>query len=275
MTPLSEFLAQQQKLIDAALDRLTPSEIAEPVTIHKAMRYSLFAGGKRIRPILCLQAAAAVSDWAPGAMEAACSLEMVHTYSLIHDDLPALDNDDYRRGKPTCHKVFGEAMAVLAGDGLLTLAMQTLSAIPDLAAESKVHLLRELAFASGTVNGSGPPPNCSTGFIAPRPERCCGQACAWAGSAPAPMNCSSRRFRAMANMPGSRSRLWMTCLMWRNRPRLWAKRRGRTPHRAKSHFRRSMGLSDRAGWLPKNACARTRLSSRSETARGASTRLPT
>jgi geranylgeranyl diphosphate synthase, type II len=153
MTPLSEFLAQQQKLIDAALDRLTPSETAEPVTIHKAMRYSLFAGGKRIRPILCLQAAAAVSDWAPGAMEAACSLEMVHTYSLIHDDLPALDNDDYRRGKPTCHKVFGEAMAVLAGDALLTLAMQTLSAIPDLAPASNVRLLRELAFASGTVNG--------------------------------------------------------------------------------------------------------------------------
>jgi geranylgeranyl diphosphate synthase type II len=153
MTPLSEFLAQQQRLIDAALDRLTPSETADPATIHKAMRYSLFAGGKRIRPILCLQAAAGVSDCAPGAMDAACSLEMVHTYSLIHDDLPALDNDDYRRGKPTCHKVFGEAMAILAGDGLLTLAMQTLSAIRNLAAESKVRLIRELAFASGTAGG--------------------------------------------------------------------------------------------------------------------------
>jgi geranylgeranyl diphosphate synthase type II len=153
MTPLRDFLAQQQTLIDAALDRLTPSETADPATIHKAMRYSLFAGGKRIRPILCLQAAAAVCDCAPGAIDAACSLEMVHTYSLIHDDLPALDNDDYRRGKPTCHKVFGEAMAILAGDGLLTLAMQTLSAIEDLAAESKVLLIRELSSGSGTVDG--------------------------------------------------------------------------------------------------------------------------
>ena len=97
------------------------------------MRYSLFAGGKRIRPILCLQAAAAVSrSTRRAAMEAACALEMIHTYSLIHDDLPALDNDDFRRGKPTCHKVFGEAMAILAGDALFTLAMQTLVRIEGL-----------------------------------------------------------------------------------------------------------------------------------------------
>jgi len=153
MTPLREFLAEQQNLIDAALDRLTPPETAEPATIHKAVRYSLFAGGKRIRPILCLQAAAAVRHGAPGSMETACSLEMIHTYSLIHDDLPALDNDDYRRGKPTCHKVFGEAMAILAGDALFTLAIQTLSVTEDLAPERRVGLIRELSFASGTVEG--------------------------------------------------------------------------------------------------------------------------
>lgn len=98
MIPLSEHLKLRQAEVDAALDRLTPLETALPETIHKAMRYSLFAGGKRIRPVLCLEAAAAISDVAPGVFEAACSLEMIHTYSLIHDDLPALDNDDYRRG---------------------------------------------------------------------------------------------------------------------------------------------------------------------------------
>src|SRR4051812_43137891 len=129
---LKEFFAEQQRLIEAALDRFTPAGVEHPATIHRAMRHSLFAGGKRIRPILCIAAANAVADGAelPAAvMHAACSLEMIHTYSLIHDDLPALDNDDFRRGKPTCHKVFGEAMAILAGDALLTLAIQTLAII--------------------------------------------------------------------------------------------------------------------------------------------------
>jgi len=153
MSSLSEFLKEQQQLVDAALDRLTPPESALPETIHRAMRYSLFAGGKRIRPILCLQAAAALQDEAPGAIEAACSLEMIHTYSLIHDDLPALDNDDFRRGKPTNHKVFGDAMAILAGDALFTLAIQTLTRISGLDAERKVALIEELSFASGTVEG--------------------------------------------------------------------------------------------------------------------------
>ena len=150
---LKEFLAYQVRSIDQALDRLTPPESALPQTIHRAMRYSLFAGGKRIRPILCLQSAAAVADQVPGAIEAACALEMIHTYSLIHDDLPALDNDDFRRGKPTCHKVFGEAMAILAGDALFTLAMQTLVRIKGLAAEAKIALIDELSFASGTIDG--------------------------------------------------------------------------------------------------------------------------
>ena len=153
MISLAEFLNGQQRLIDEALDRFTPPESALPETIHRAMRYSLFAGGKRIRPVLCLQAAASIADDAPGALEAACSLEMIHTYSLIHDDLPALDNDDYRRGKLTNHKVFGDAMAILAGDALFTLAMQTLTRIQGLEPARKLALIEELAFASGTVEG--------------------------------------------------------------------------------------------------------------------------
>jgi geranylgeranyl diphosphate synthase type II len=155
---LKEFLAAEARRVEAALDRLTPAESAAPATIHRAMRYSLFAGGKRIRPILCLQAAAAVRDDArsisgKAALEAGCALEMVHTYSLIHDDLPAMDNDDFRRGKPTCHKVFGEAIAMLAGDALLTLAMQTLARIEGLDAVAKVALLEELSSGGGTVGG--------------------------------------------------------------------------------------------------------------------------
>jgi geranylgeranyl diphosphate synthase, type II len=150
---LKEFLAAETARIDAALGRLTPPESTAPATIHRAMRYSLFAGGKRIRPILCLQGAAAVSDHSPGALEAGCALEMIHTYSLIHDDLPALDNDDFRRGKPTNHKVFGEAMAILAGDALFTLAMQTLVRIEGLPAAAKVALVEELSFGGGTVGG--------------------------------------------------------------------------------------------------------------------------
>src|SRR5271163_4391488 len=104
---LDEYLARQQARVDAALGRWVPPESALPESIHKAMRYSLFAGGKRIRPILCVAAAEAVSDSPVGIESAASTLELIHTYSLIHDDLPALDNDDLRRGMPTCHKVFG------------------------------------------------------------------------------------------------------------------------------------------------------------------------
>ena len=154
---LKEFLAAETSRIDAALDRLAPPESTPPSTIHRAMRYSLFAGGKRIRPILCLQAAAAVSGHSRAsdhaALEAGCALEMIHTYSLIHDDLPALDNDDFRRGKPTNHKVFGEAMAILAGDALFTLAMQTLVRIEGLPPAAKVALIEELSFGGGTVGG--------------------------------------------------------------------------------------------------------------------------
>lgn len=145
-------LREYQKRVDAELDRLLPPETAPPQTIHRAMRYSLFAGGKRIRPILCLEAARTVGGAPESVVAAACSLELVHTYSLIHDDLPALDNDDYRRGKLTNHKVFGEAMAILAGDALLTLAFQVLANL-DLPSERKSRLVAELASAAGTVGG--------------------------------------------------------------------------------------------------------------------------
>ncbi len=150
---LSEYLAEQTRRVDAALDRWTPAESTPPETIHQAMRYSLFAGGKRIRPILAIAAAHAVADNPEGIENAACSLELVHTYSLIHDDLPALDNDDLRRGQPTCHKKFGEAMAILAGDALLTLAFQVLAELPGVSGDRRAQLAAELARAAGTVGG--------------------------------------------------------------------------------------------------------------------------
>ncbi|HWB85023.1 MAG TPA: farnesyl diphosphate synthase [Bryobacteraceae bacterium] len=149
---LRDYLAQQQRLVDAELDRLVPPEAEPPETIHRAMRYSLFAGGKRIRPILCIESARTVSDNTDGVAAAACSLELIHTYSLIHDDLPALDNDDYRRGKLTNHKVFGDAMAVLAGDALLTLAFRVLAELP-LSDDRKTRLVAELSTAAGTAGG--------------------------------------------------------------------------------------------------------------------------
>jgi geranylgeranyl diphosphate synthase type II len=149
---LREYLARQQQIIDAELHRLVPPESAPPETIHRAMRYSLFAGGKRIRPILCIEAARTLGDESPGAVTTACPLELIHTYSLIHDDLPALDNDDYRRGKLTNHKVFGDAIAILAGDSLLTLAFQALAEV-DAADARKSRMVLELATAAGTVGG--------------------------------------------------------------------------------------------------------------------------
>jgi len=149
---LAEYVALKQQKIDDTLRRLVPSETVAPESIHKAMRYSLFAGGKRIRPILCAAAAEAISDSPDGVEPAACSLELIHTYSLIHDDLPALDNDDLRRGVPTCHKVFGEAMAILTGDALLTLAFQVLAQL-ECGTDRKSRLIEELATAAGTIRG--------------------------------------------------------------------------------------------------------------------------
>ena len=146
------FLTEDQTIIEERLQKLLPAESTPPKTIHEAMRYSVFAGGKRIRPILCYEAARIFSENCDAAATVGCALEFIHTYSLIHDDLPALDNDDLRRGKPTCHKKFGVAMAILAGDGLLTLAFATL-ANAKLAAEARVWIIAEIGAAAGTVNG--------------------------------------------------------------------------------------------------------------------------
>jgi geranylgeranyl diphosphate synthase, type II len=155
---LAAHLEAQGHRIDRRLDQLVPAETAPPSVIHRAMRYSLFAGGKRLRPILCLETARLLNDRSheqtSSDIEAVAStLELIHTYSLIHDDLPALDNDDYRRGKLTCHKVFGEAMAILAGDALLTLAFRVLSTLPHTPAQAQAALVAELSDAAGTVEG--------------------------------------------------------------------------------------------------------------------------
>jgi geranylgeranyl diphosphate synthase type II len=151
-----EFFDSDRKLVDATLETYLPDASTLPFSIHEAMRYSVFAGGKRLRPILCLESAQLFSHSRDEAihsgMPAACAVEFIHTYSLIHDDLPALDNDDLRRGKPTCHKKFGEALAILAGDALLTLAFQTLAQSP-IAPERTVQMINEVAQAAGTVRG--------------------------------------------------------------------------------------------------------------------------
>ena len=150
---LPQTLEEGRRLADAALERLLPSAETRPTSIHRAMRHSVFAGGKRIRPILCMEAARAVNGTLPaGIEELGAALEMLHTYSLIHDDLPALDNDDLRRGRPTCHKVFGEAIAILAGDALQTQAYEVLSHLR-CPAESRVRIIGEIARDTGTVNG--------------------------------------------------------------------------------------------------------------------------
>ena len=146
------FFEEDRVEVDASLDRLMPAEAAQPPSIHQAMRYSVFAGGKRIRPILCLETARIFDSNVTPAHYPACAIEFIHTYSLIHDDLPALDNDDLRRGKPTSHKKFGEAAAILAGDALLTLAFETIAATP-VDASRRVAMLTEISTAAGTING--------------------------------------------------------------------------------------------------------------------------
>src|ERR1700750_134613 len=146
-------LATGASVTDEALERLLPAATTEPHSIHRAMRHSTFAGGKRLRPILCMEAARAVAGELPaGAAELGSAIEMVHTYSLIHDDLPALDNDDLRRGKPTCHVVFGEAIAILAGDALQTRAYEVLARLK-CPAEARVKIIEEIARGTGTVDG--------------------------------------------------------------------------------------------------------------------------
>jgi geranylgeranyl diphosphate synthase, type II len=147
---LKQYLRTRQKVIDRALDRYLPKTSTKPVTLHKAMRYSLFAGGKRLRPILCLAAAEACRGKVDNALPLACAIECIHTYSLVHDDLPSMDNDDFRRGRPTCHKVFGDGIAVLAGDALLTIAFEIVSHAKPTARYDISILLREIAVAAGS-----------------------------------------------------------------------------------------------------------------------------
>ena len=147
---LKRYLVARQKEVDRALDRFLPKTAVRPATIHKAMRYSLFAGGKRLRPILCLAAAEACGGKTSGALPLACAIECIHTYSLIHDDLPSMDNDDLRRGRATCHKVFGEGIAVLAGDALLTIAFEIAAQTEASPRYGLRDFLREIATAAGS-----------------------------------------------------------------------------------------------------------------------------
>ena len=149
---LPAFFEDDRLAVDAQLERLMPAEHVPPPSIHQAMRYSVFAGGKRVRPMLCIEAARIFETNISAALYPACAIEFIHTYSLIHDDLPALDNDDLRRGKPTCHKKFGEAIAILAGDALLTLAFETLACAPTLP-DRRVAMTGEIAAAAGTIHG--------------------------------------------------------------------------------------------------------------------------
>ncbi len=149
---LAAYMAERARAVDQCLDRFLPSETAPPESLHKAMRYSVFAGGKRLRPVLVAAGAEAVGGSLDAVMPAACAVEMIHTYSLIHDDLPAMDNDDFRRGVPTNHKVFGEAIAILAGDALLTLAFRLLG--DSVAAGADAQRLREVFIEVADAAGS-------------------------------------------------------------------------------------------------------------------------
>ncbi|MDA8421758.1 MAG: polyprenyl synthetase family protein [Nitrospiraceae bacterium] len=155
---IKAYLTKKKELVDKALEKLVPPAKLFPISVHEAMRYSLFAGGKRVRPVLAIAAAEALGARTADLLPVAGSLELIHTYSLIHDDLPAMDNDDLRRGRPTCHKVYGEAVAILAGDGLLNMAFEVLSdprrlkAVP---AGRLVAIIKEISTASGVFGMVG------------------------------------------------------------------------------------------------------------------------
>jgi len=150
---IKNYLADTRKLVDLTLEKLLPPEDETPSVIHKAMRHSIFAGGKRLRPILVFASGECFGGDRETLLHLGAAIEMMHTYSLVHDDLPALDNDDLRRGVPTCHKVFGEAMAILAGDALMTRCYQALTELPGVTDAVRVHIIGELSYATGTVRG--------------------------------------------------------------------------------------------------------------------------
>src|SRR5436305_8190869 len=147
---LKSYMIVRQRMIDRALDRFLPKENAAPPTINHAIRYILFAGGKRLRPILCLAAAESCKGKASEALPLACAMECIHTYSLVHDDLPSMDNDDFRRGRATCHKVFGDGIAVLAGDALLTAAFEIAARAKPTRRSSMSEMFREISIAAGS-----------------------------------------------------------------------------------------------------------------------------
>jgi geranylgeranyl diphosphate synthase type II len=150
---IHKYLSELRCAVDERLERLLPAESEEPPTIHQAMRYSVFAGGKRVRPILVLASGESLGGPRQTLLHLGAGIEMMHTYSLIHDDLPALDNDDLRRGRPTCHKVFGEAIAILAGDALMTRCYQVLAELPNVPDSTRLAVIQEVAYATGTVVG--------------------------------------------------------------------------------------------------------------------------
>ena len=223
----TETLKQGQILADAALERLLPPATQHPVSIHQAMRHSVFAGGKRLRPILCMEAGRMIAgNFLPlGIEDLGAALEMLHTYSLIHDDLPALDNDDLRRGRPTCHKVFGEAIAILAGDALQTQAYEVMARLR-CPAEARVRIIEEIARGTGTVDGmiggqvvdlDGPstasrncrPPSI---FIARRPPRSLRRAWSVAEFMPERAKVKRRSCEPSGKKSDWLFRSWTTCL---------------------------------------------------------------
>lgn len=152
MSESKTYLAERIALVDAALERFIPSAETRPATLHQAMRHSVFAGGKRLRPILCLAAAEACGGTIEQAIHAACAVECLHTYSLIHDDLPCMDDDDFRRGVPTCHKVYGDGVAVLAGDSLQALAFELVAGTKATSRYATADMVLELARTAGSLH---------------------------------------------------------------------------------------------------------------------------
>ena len=155
---ITSYLSRKKDSVDKTLEKLVPPAKIFPSSVHEAMRYSLFAGGKRVRPILAIATAEALGAKTAGLLPLASTLELIHTYSLIHDDLPAMDNDDFRRGRPTCHKVYGEAIAILAGDGLLNMAFEVLSDLHQLKsvpANRLIAIIKEISTASGVFGMVG------------------------------------------------------------------------------------------------------------------------
>jgi hypothetical protein len=275
---LNEILAQGQRTIDASLEKLLPAATQRPDSIHQAMRHSVFAGGKRLRPILCLEAARMIAGRLPeGVEELGSALEMLHTYSLIHDDLPALDNDDLRRGKPTCHVVFGEALAILAGDALQTQAYEVLARLK-CPPEARIKIIEEIARGTGTIDGmiggqvkdleaERQPADAATLEYIHRSKT---GALITASLVSGGIYAGDRwlRFSACATLAAplaSHSRSWMTCLTSRSLQSNLARLRAKIPRQKKRHILPFLGLRNPCAgpmrWSPPGAARLTHLPS--------------